>query len=54
MSIIKTIITAIRSWWHQPETLRAFRSDWPECCRDLDEMRRVLDDMQRECGRQGV
>lgn len=62
MSIIKArlarilvrIFATAGNWWHQPVTLRAYRPDWPECCHDLDELRRVLDDMRRECGRQGM
>ncbi|MGL4528102.1 MAG: hypothetical protein ACRCUC_14110 [Aestuariivirga sp.] len=30
------------------------RHDWPDCCRDADEMRRILQGMREECWRSGL
>jgi hypothetical protein len=35
-------------------SLFAIRHDWPECCRDSDEMRRVVKGMRDEAWRSGL
>jgi hypothetical protein len=49
MASIKAFLQTFCSWWRGPDSAAFYRHDWIECCRDSDEMRRILDDLRREC-----